>query len=50
MEKTLKITKHMKHKKKDPKPERNMNENITTTQKYEKYCQNAKKNQKHKKN
>jgi len=34
--KTLKSKKNIKHKKKHPKREKTMNENITTTQKYEK--------------
>ena len=41
-EKTLKNTKNIKHKQKHPKREKNINENITTTQKYEKYYHNAK--------
>ena len=42
----MKNTKNIKHKKKHPKHEKNMNENITTTQKYEKYYHNAKKYEK----
>jgi len=38
----LKNTKNIKHKQKHPKREKNINENITTTQKYEKYYHNAK--------
>ena len=44
----MKNTKNINHKKKHPKHEKNMKENITTTQKYEKYCHNAKKYEKHK--
>ena len=46
----MKNTKNIKRKKKHPKREKNMNENFTTTQKYEKYCQNAKEIENIKKN
>jgi len=39
----LKNTKNIKHKKKHPKHEKNMNGNIITTQIYEKSYHNAKK-------
>jgi len=42
----LKNTKNIKHKKKHQKHEKNINENITTKQKDEKYYHNAKKYEK----
>ena len=38
-------TQNFKHKKKHPKHEKSMNENFTTTQKYEKYYRDAKNRQ-----